>query len=101
MWLALLGSPGEQRASHTNSHAISLTCPRPRTPGRGAIPASPRGPRVAISQSPLREALADEGFERAEVALGQVLEAAAAGGHGGLGGVEAGHRAQQMLVVLG
>src|SRR5690242_19868870 len=47
------------------------------------------------------ELLADEGLERAEVALGQILEATAAGGDRRLGRVELGHRAQQVLVVLG
>src|SRR5437899_1808132 len=46
------------------------------------------------------EVLADEGLEGAEVALGEVLEAASRRGDGGLGGVEPGHGAEQVLVVL-
>ena len=43
---------------------------------------------------------ADQDLERAEVALGQILEAAPAGGDGGLGGIEGGDGPQQVLVVL-
>src|SRR5712692_4098203 len=46
------------------------------------------------------EVLADEGLEGAEVALGEVLEAAARGGEGGLGVIEPGHGAEKVLVVL-
>src|SRR2546426_591854 len=44
--------------------------------------------------------LADEGLEGAEVALGEVLEAASRRRDGGLGGIEPGHGAEQVLVVL-
>src|SRR2546427_907795 len=46
------------------------------------------------------EVLADEGLEGAEVALGEVLEAASRRGDGGLGGVESGHGAEEVFVVL-
>src|SRR5947207_14807726 len=46
------------------------------------------------------EVLADEGLEGAEMALGEVLEAASRRRDGGLGGIEPGHGAEQVLVVL-
>src|SRR2546427_795815 len=54
---------------------------------------------TSLRRRPL-EGLADQELERAEVALGEVLEPAPAGGDGGLGRVEAGDRAEQVLVVL-
>src|SRR2546425_4505880 len=53
-----------------------------------------RGWRTAL------EVLADQQVERAEVALGQVLEATPARGDGGLGGVESLDGSQQVLVIL-
>src|SRR5881396_2408404 len=54
---------------------------------------------TSLRRRPL-EGLADQELERAEVALGEVLEPATAGGDGGLGAIEAGDRAEQVLVVL-
>src|SRR5206468_5522661 len=54
---------------------------------------------TSLRRRPL-EGLADQELERAEVALGEVLEPAPAGGDGGLGSLEAGDRAEQVLVVL-
>src|SRR5690242_9100300 len=68
------------------------TCGSPR--------ASPHRPRVAGART-LLEVAADERLERAEVAVGQVLEPTTAGGHRGVGRLEGGDRAQQVLVVLG
>src|SRR5437879_9243509 len=65
-----------------------------------AIPASPRGTRIGGRGRQLLELLADQGLQRAKVAVGQVLEATATGGNGGLGGRETLDRAAQVLVVL-
>src|SRR5262249_56751806 len=48
----------------------------------------------------LLELLADQELQRAEVAVGQVLEATATNGDGGLGGRETLDRAEQVLVGL-
>src|SRR2546422_8907863 len=59
----------------------------------------PPSSEASLKRRPL-EVLPDQDLERAEVAVGEVLEPAPAGGDGGLGSVEAGDRAEQVLVVL-
>src|SRR3989442_1474848 len=73
--------------------------------GEPRIPAA--WPRVLAARSDAGarrtalEVLADQELERAEVALGQVLEAPPACGKGGFGGVESRNGSQEVLVVLG
>src|SRR2546426_11942966 len=60
-----------------------------------------RPPRSTLfPYTTLFRSLPDQELERAEVAVGEGLEPAPAGGDGGLGSVEAGDRAEQVLVVL-
>src|SRR5205814_58348 len=82
-------------------------------PRRGDVPASPRVEARPGFVGTLRARggmgghigaphvmASNQELERAEVAVGEVLEPATAGGDGGLGAVEAGDRAKQVLVVL-
>src|SRR3989442_4810242 len=59
----------------------------------------PPSSEASLRRRPL-EVLPDQELERAEVAVGEGLGTAPAGGDGGLGSVEAGDRAEQVLVVL-
>src|SRR5437899_9686219 len=98
--VASLGGHGEQQASHSQARMIPRSSVSSRSSRCGAIPASPRGTRVGEPGCQLLELLADQGLQRPEVAVGQVLEATATGGNGGLGGRETLDRAEQVLVVL-
>src|SRR6185436_2397448 len=85
-------APEEQRPSHGLRQLVSRTWRQQRAgiaPHPRIVPA--RGSGLAD------EGFADERFERAEVTLGQVLEPATAGRHGGVRRVESGDGAQQVL----
>src|SRR5262245_48041989 len=73
------------------AHLATMAC--------GGHPASPHRPRAGNVLP--GEGFADQCFERAEVPFGQVLEPAPAGGDGGIGRLEPGDGAQQVLVILG
>src|SRR5437899_1302086 len=99
--------PGPHRPEAAEG-MVSTTSARTRSAGCGESPASPHGSRVspspesdASASRTTLEVLADQELERAEVALGQVLEAPPARGQRGLDGIESLDGSQQMLVVFG
>src|SRR5256886_9482366 len=111
MAVSSLGKETEQHASHGGwerrdewFHSLAGGTPSPDA-GRAAHPRA--WPRVladrldAGARRTALEVLADQELERAEVALGQVLEAPPARGKGGFGGVESRDGSQEVLVVLG
>src|SRR2546425_859364 len=98
---------GEPHRLPATERIVSRTWGRRRARAVRGLPRIPAaGPRIARVGSDARgwrtalEVLADQQVERAEVALGQVLEATPARGDGGLGGVESLDGSQQVLVIL-
>src|SRR6267378_1539269 len=92
-----LGSRGAPGDAGTSPHP--RIGPASRRTSRGWGPAV-RGEPMKSPRALTRELLPNQKLERAEMAVGEVLEPAPAGGDGGLGAVEAGDRAKQVLVVL-
>src|ERR1700682_2278581 len=94
---AALATPISQRAGQTLNDGTTRTWLTRGARRRGDVPASPHWPCEPQDVAGLGPRRPRRAYE---VAVGEVLEPATAGGDGGLGAVEAGHRAKQVLVVL-
>src|SRR5206468_12068485 len=93
------GSDGTNGFTHLSAERRRLMRGEPRIPA--AWPRVLAGRSDASARRTALEVLADPQLERANVALGQVLEAPPARGKGGFGGVEPRNGSHGVLVVLG
>src|SRR5256885_11808895 len=82
MWRPSWASPGEQRPRHAVLEAKSGRYRPSAMRGGKDVPASPHGPRAT------ERTFLGRGLRASGSGVGQVLEAPAAGGDGGVGGVE-------------